>query len=85
MSEPVYVAEVVSIKGRCSAGHRVGNQFEVNTHKTGGICGYCYHELFPMLMNVCFGGRIPWIDPKGFEYDCPDSYNLVKFRLAPKQ
>ena len=57
MSEPVYEAEVKSIKGRCSAGHSVGDRFTVNTHKTGGICGYCYHVLFPTFMNMCYGGR----------------------------
>jgi len=58
--EPVYEATVESIERSCSAGHKVGDVFEINTHETGGICGYCYHDLFPTLMCICFGGKIPW-------------------------
>ena len=83
--EPVYVAEVTHIGKMCSAGHKVGDRFEINTHKTEGICGYCYHDLFPTLMNCCYGGKIPWIDPKEFNYECPDRWNDVKFRVARKK
>jgi uncharacterized repeat protein (TIGR04076 family) len=83
--EPVYVAEVVSVKKSCSAGHKVGDRFEINTHKTGGICGYCYHELFPTMMNMCYGGQIPWMNNKEFGYECPDSYNLVTFKVTKKR
>jgi uncharacterized repeat protein (TIGR04076 family) len=83
--EPIYVAEVTSVAKSCGAGHRVGDKFEVNTHLTGGICGYCYHDLFPTLMNVCYGGKIPWIDPKEFKYECPDRWNDVKFRVYRKK
>jgi len=57
--EPVFRAEVISIKGRCSAGHKVGDAFEINTHKTGGICGWCYHDLFPTRMTLAIGEEYP--------------------------
>ena len=82
--EPAYIAEITSIAKSCSAGHKVGDRFEINTHKTGGICGYCYHDLFPTLMTCCYGGRIPWVDPEEFNYDCPDRWNDVKFRVYRK-
>ena len=82
--EPVYVAEVLSVKGKCSAGHNAGDRFEINTHKTGGICGYCYHELFPTMMNMCYGGKIPWMNNLEFKYECPDSWNLVTFKVTKK-
>jgi uncharacterized repeat protein (TIGR04076 family) len=83
--EPVYEAEVVSILKSCSAGHEVGDRFEINTHKTGGICGYCYHDLFPTLMNMCYGGQIPWMNNQEFKYECPDRYNLVTFKVTKKK
>jgi len=83
--EPVYVAKVESIKKSCSAGHEVGDEFELNTHKTGGICGYCYHDLFPTLMTICMDGKIPWQDSEEFTYNCPDSYNLVTFKIRRKK
>jgi uncharacterized repeat protein (TIGR04076 family) len=55
--EPVYLAEVISIERDCSAGHEVGKKFEINTHKTGGICGYCYHDLFPILLTYAMMDR----------------------------
>jgi len=85
MSEPVYLAEVVEIKRKCSAGHKVGDVFEVNTHKTGGICGYCYHEMFPILMNMCYGGKIPWYDNEEWTYHCPDRWNQVTFKVKLKK
>jgi uncharacterized repeat protein (TIGR04076 family) len=83
--EPIYEAEVISIKKNCSAGHKVGEKFEINTHKTGGICGYCYHEMFPTLMNMCYGGQIPWYNNDEWTYECPDSYNLVTFKVTKKK
>jgi uncharacterized repeat protein (TIGR04076 family) len=83
--EPVYVAEVTSVAKECCAGHNGGDKFEINTHKTGGICGYCYHDLFPTLMNCCYDGRIPWVDPQEFRYECPDRWNDVRFRVTRKE
>jgi hypothetical protein len=36
-------------------------------------------------MNCCFGGRIPWVDPEEFRYECPDRWNDVKFRVTRKK
>jgi uncharacterized repeat protein (TIGR04076 family) len=84
--EPEFQAKVVSIKGRCSAGHKVGDAFEINTHKTGGICGWCYHDLFPTLMTLAMGGRIPWWKNQDeFTYECPDKTNLVTFKIRRKE
>jgi len=83
--EPVYLAKVVSIEKSCSAGHKVGDEFAINTHKTDRICGYCYHDLFPTLMNMCYGGKIPWQNNDEFIYNCPDSYNNVKFNIKKKK
>lgn len=62
MDESIYVAEVIHISKSCSAGHKVGDRFKVNIHKTSGIYGYSYHDLFPTLVNCCYGGRMPWVD-----------------------
>jgi uncharacterized repeat protein (TIGR04076 family) len=84
--EPVYVAKVESIKESCGAGHEVGDTFEINTHKTGGICGWCYHDLFPTLMTLCMDGKIPWRESQNdWIYECPDRYNLVTFRIKKKE
>jgi len=85
-NEPIFKARVESIKGNCSAGHKVGDVFEINTHITGGICGYCYHDLFPELMTLAMGGAIPWRKEQDkFTYECPDRYNLVTFKITKQK
>ena len=79
--EPVYVAEVVSKKGFCYAGHQIGDSFEVNGHKTGGICGRCYYDLYPILMTLVCDGKVPWIEEDMFVYECPDKANLVEWSV----
>jgi len=85
-NEPNFEARVESIKGNCSAGHRFGDVFEINTHKTGGICGYCYHDLFPTLMTLVIGGAIPWWKEQDeFTYECPDKFNTVPFKITKQK
>ena len=83
--EPVFVAKVESIKKNCSAGHKVGDTFQINTHETGGICGWCYHDLFPTLMTLAMDGKIPWQDPDEWTYECPDRHSLVTFNIKRKK
>lgn len=77
------IATVIEIKGTCNAGHQVGDRFDINCHKTAGLCGYFYHDLFPRLSVIQFGGRYPWWDENQtvFEYECQDKKNLVTLRL----
>jgi uncharacterized repeat protein (TIGR04076 family) len=81
--EPVFVATVESMKQTCSAGHKVGDTFQINKRKTGGICGWCYHDLFPTLMTLSMDGRIPWNpNPNEFKYICPDRSVEVAFKIT---
>jgi len=75
------VATVVSVKGRCSAGHREGDVFEISCHDAHGLCGFFYHDIFPDLQTLQFGGRLPWWQGDAIEVECPDSKNLVTLRL----
>ena len=83
--EPVFEAKVESVLKNCGAGHVAGDVFAINTHKTGGICGWCYHDLFPTLMTLCMDGKIPWRENQDeWTYECPDRYNLVTFKIRKK-
>lgn len=77
------VADVLSVKGRCNAGHEVGDRFELSCHNPDGLCGFFYHDLFPKLSVMQFGGRYPWWDEDQtvFEYECPDRKNCVTLKL----
>jgi len=74
-------ATITSTKGQCSAGHRVGETFEISCHNPGGLCGFFYHDLFPTLSTFQFGGHYPWWQGDTIEVQCPDAGNLVTMKL----
>jgi uncharacterized repeat protein (TIGR04076 family) len=77
------VATVVDIKGKCSAGHEIGDKFDLSCHNSDGLCGFFYHDLFPRLSVMQFGGSYPWWEENqtSFEYECPDKKNLLTLKL----
>lgn len=74
-------ATVISVKGECSAGHSVGESFEISCHNPGGLCGFFYHDIFPSLSTFQFEGSLPWWEGDTIELPCPDADNLVKLKL----
>ncbi len=75
------VATVTGSEGTCSAGHNVGDSFEISCHNPAGLCGWFYHDIFPSLQTFQFGGSLPWWDGDRIHLQCPDSHNLVTIRL----
>jgi len=74
-------AEVLSIKGTCSAGHKVGETFQMSCWDSGGLCGFFYHDVFPNLNVMQFGGTYPWGSADEMVLECPDRQNLVTIRI----
>ena len=77
------VGTIKEVKGFCSAGHKVGDQFELSGHNAGGLCGFFYHGVFPYVIMLQFGGSFPveWGDPDIIELECTDIVNAVKIEL----
>lgn len=77
------VGTVKAAKGVCSAGHKVGDEFELSGYSPGGLCGFFYHGIFPYLIMLQFGGGYPaeWGDPEVIEVDCIDKANAVTLEL----
>ncbi len=77
------VATIKEVKGECSWGHKVGDSFEVSTHNTANMCGFFYHDIFPYIAMLQFGGGFPadWGDPNVAELECMDRWNAVKVEL----
>jgi uncharacterized repeat protein (TIGR04076 family) len=83
MSE-IYDIEVtvVSQKGTCGAGHKVGDRWVVGHTTPGGICLSAYPALQPTIDVLKYGGAFPWDkDPDVSQAVCPDSANPVVFQL----
>ncbi|MCP4541220.1 MAG: TIGR04076 family protein [Chloroflexi bacterium] len=76
------VATITSAKGHCNAGHAEGDTFDISCHNPDGMCGFCYHHIFPTLSTFQFGGSFPWWQGDTIQVQCPDPYNLVTLTLT---
>ena len=77
------VGTIKEVKGSCSAGHKVGDQFELSGYTSGGLCGFFYHDIFPYIIMLKFGGGFPaeYGSPDVVEMECVDKVNAVKIEL----
>lgn len=77
------IGTIKDVKGSCSAGHRVGDQMELSLHKTGGLCGAFYHDIFPYVVMLQMGGSFPaaWGDIDIVNLECMDRLNAVSIEL----
>ncbi len=74
---------IKGLKGTCNAGHNVGDRIELSAHETGGLCGFLYHDVFPYVLMLQFGGSFPpeWGDQDVITMDCMDKYNQLTIEL----
>ena len=74
--------EVISQKGTCSAGHKVGDKFTIGQLTGPHFCSWAFHFLFPFAEGLQFGGSFPWEKDKNkTTVACPDPENPVVFEL----
>ena len=76
------VAKIISQKGNCALGHRVGDEFEIGDYTPTGMCSWAFYILFPAAVTLQVGGAFPWErDPDKCVVACPDAENPVVFEL----
>lgn len=75
---------VLNVAGHCAAGIKPGDFFIVESggaeghgasfmRHTDGFCPEAFHNVFPAVMAVLHGGRLPWEDAEGVaKVACPD-------------
>ena len=76
------VGTISRVKGECHARHKVGDTIELSGHDSGGLCGFFYHDIFPHIIMLQFGGK--WPDEWGGEvlqFECFDKLNAVRIEL----
>jgi uncharacterized repeat protein (TIGR04076 family) len=78
-------ATVISMKGDCAAGHKIGDNFEINCYKSGNLCGFFYHSIFPSLQTFEYGGKMPWWQEESLFLSCPDPHNLLTIQIERKE
>lgn len=75
-------ATVISQKGTCEAGHKVGGQFRIADKTPAGLCPWAFYTLFPFVTALQLGGSFPWEeDEDTATVACPDPINPVVFEL----
>jgi uncharacterized repeat protein (TIGR04076 family) len=75
-------ARVVSQKGQCVAGHKVGDEFVIGDVVPNGMCAWAFYALFPFVSGLQAGGTFPWEkDGDTATVACPDADNPVVFEL----
>jgi uncharacterized repeat protein (TIGR04076 family) len=77
------VGTILGVKGFCTAGHKPGDRLEPSAFDAGGLYGFFYHDFFPYLFMLQFGGGFPeeWGDPDVVELNCLDKNNAVSLQL----
>jgi len=81
--ETKFTATITAAKGTCHAHHTVGQKLELNCYDSGGLCGFFYHDIFPYVIMLQFGGGFPveWGGPDVLSLECMDRMNAVKIEL----
>lgn len=73
---------VISQKGKCEAGHKVGDKFRIADKTPSGMCAWAFYSIFPFVSALQFGGSFPWEEDKDTTtVACPDPTNPVVFEL----
>jgi uncharacterized repeat protein (TIGR04076 family) len=74
--------KVISRKGQCEAGHKVGDEYILGNTIPAGICSWAFCTLFPFISALQAGGVFPWEkDGETSVVACPDPDNSVVFEL----
>jgi len=76
------IARVISQRGTCEAGHKVGDEFFIGQSTPANMCSWAFCAVFPFAQVLQFGGSFPWEkDPDKATVACPDPDNPVVFEL----
>ena len=81
----VFEGEIIAMKGPCHAGHKVGDKLALSCWETGGLCGFFYHDIFPALSMMQFGGQYPWAAKDHITVTCVDPGVRVKMIVRRKE
>lgn len=78
------IARVLSQKGTCGLGHKVGDTVSfTEAGVQGKICIHALYSMLPAVFAMLFEARFPWLnDPDTKTHACPDAYNPVVFEIS---
>jgi uncharacterized repeat protein (TIGR04076 family) len=86
MAKPVLAvrAKVISVKGTCGLGHKVGDIVTfTETDVQGKICIHALYSMMPAVFAMLYDAQFPWLENKDKKtHPCPDAANPVVFEIA---
>ncbi len=76
-------AKVISQKGTCGVGHKVGDVVNISGNEIDGkICIYALSSTLPMIIALMNEAQFSWAeDPDTIISACPDDQNPVVFEI----
>lgn len=74
---------VVSQKGKCAVGHKVGDRIVFDGKSVeGNVCYSALMVLLPKVYAMRYGAQFPWAEDKDVICNaCPDGKNPVVFEI----
>ena len=77
-------AKVISQKGSCGLGHKIGDVVEfTESGIKGKICIHALYSMMPGVFAMLFDAQFPWLKDKDTKtHACPDAYNPVVFEIS---
>jgi uncharacterized repeat protein (TIGR04076 family) len=77
-------AKVLSQKGSCAMGHKVGDVTKFTESEVEGkICIHALYSMMPAVFAMMFESKFTWLDdPDTKTHACPDAYNPVVFEIT---
>jgi uncharacterized repeat protein (TIGR04076 family) len=77
-------AKVVSVKGTCGLGHKVGDVVTISeTGVQGHVCIHALYSMMPAAFAMLYDVKFPWLEnPDKKTHPCTDAANPVVFELA---
>lgn len=83
----IVTAKVISQKGSCGLGHKVGDEIIFTEDGVNGkICIHALYSFLPKVFAMMFDSQFPWLEnPDVSTSSCPDAYNPVVFEISRKK
>jgi uncharacterized repeat protein (TIGR04076 family) len=77
-------AKVISQKGTCGFGHKVGDTVKITEAGVEGrICIHALYSMFPAAFAMLYDVKFPWLsDTDRKTHPCTDAQNPVVFELT---
>ncbi len=75
--------KIISQKGTCVFGHKVGDEWVIGATSPAGLCMGALTALAPFIRTLQYGGEYEYPLGSGvLQLCCPDPFNTVIFELT---